>query len=41
MQKQLSMITGSVEYTGFKGLDIIVEAVFEDFITKTKYGGRS
>jgi 3-hydroxyacyl-CoA dehydrogenase/enoyl-CoA hydratase/3-hydroxybutyryl-CoA epimerase len=34
MQKQLSMITGSVEYTGFKGLDIVVEAVFEDLSLK-------
>lgn len=34
MQKQLSMITGSVEYTGFKALDIVVEAVFEDLTLK-------
>ncbi len=34
MQKQLSMITGSVEYTGFKALDIVVEAVFEDLSLK-------
>ncbi len=34
MQKQLSMITGSVEYTGFKPLDIVVEAVFEDLSLK-------
>ena len=34
MQKQLSMITGSVNYTGFKGLDIVVEAVFEDLNLK-------
>jgi 3-hydroxyacyl-CoA dehydrogenase/enoyl-CoA hydratase/3-hydroxybutyryl-CoA epimerase len=36
MQKQLSMITGSVEYTGFKALDIVVEAVFEDLSLKQK-----
>jgi 3-hydroxyacyl-CoA dehydrogenase/enoyl-CoA hydratase/3-hydroxybutyryl-CoA epimerase len=34
MQKQLSMITGSIEYTGFKPLDIVVEAVFEDLSLK-------
>ena len=36
MQKQLSMITGSVNYTGFKGVDIVVEAVFEDLSLKQK-----
>ncbi|TMM44843.1 fatty acid oxidation complex subunit alpha FadJ [Colwellia ponticola] len=36
MQKQLAMITGSVEYTGFKALDIVVEAVFEDLSLKQK-----
>jgi len=36
MQKQLSMITGSVEYTGFKSVDIVVEAVFEDLSLKQK-----
>ena len=34
MQKQLAMITGSVDYTGFKALDIVVEAVFEDLTLK-------
>jgi len=34
MQKQLAMITGSVDYTGFKTLDIVVEAVFEDLTLK-------
>ena len=34
MQKQLAMITGSVDYTGFKSLDIVVEAVFEDLSLK-------
>ena len=34
MQKQLAMITGSVEYTGFQALDIVVEAVFEDLALK-------
>jgi 3-hydroxyacyl-CoA dehydrogenase/enoyl-CoA hydratase/3-hydroxybutyryl-CoA epimerase len=36
MQKQLAMITGSVNYTGFKKLDIVVEAVFEDLSLKQK-----
>lgn len=30
MQKQLSMLTGSLDYKGFKDTDIVVEAVFED-----------
>ncbi len=34
MQKQLSMITGSVDYSGFKECDIVVEAVFEDLSLK-------
>ncbi|WP_019027721.1 fatty acid oxidation complex subunit alpha FadJ [Colwellia piezophila] len=34
MQKQLAMITGSIEYTGFKSIDIVVEAVFEDLTLK-------
>lgn len=34
MQKQLAMVTGSVDYTGFKALDIVVEAVFEDLTLK-------
>ena len=36
MQKQLAMITGSIEYTGFKAVDIVVEAVFEDLTLKQK-----
>ncbi len=34
MQKQLAMITGSVYFTGFKSVDIVVEAVFEDLELK-------
>ena len=34
MQKQLAMITGSIDYTGFKSVDIVVEAVFEDLELK-------
>ncbi len=30
MQKQLAMITGTVDYTGFKKADIVIEAVFEN-----------
>ncbi|WDE08334.1 fatty acid oxidation complex subunit alpha FadJ [Thalassomonas viridans] len=36
MQKQMSSITGTLDYTGFKDLDIIVEAVFEDLPLKQK-----
>jgi 3-hydroxyacyl-CoA dehydrogenase/enoyl-CoA hydratase/3-hydroxybutyryl-CoA epimerase len=36
MQKQLSMITGTVDYTGLHDADIIVEAVFEDLSLKQK-----
>lgn len=34
MQKQLSMITGSIDYSGFKDVDIVVEAVFESLELK-------
>ena len=34
MQKQLAMITGSIDYTGFKSIDIVIEAVFEDLALK-------
>ncbi|MBU2892062.1 fatty acid oxidation complex subunit alpha FadJ [Colwellia sp. D2M02] len=34
MQKQLAMITGTVNFTGFKSVDIVVEAVFEDLALK-------
>lgn len=34
MQKQLAMITGSVDYRGFSDVDIVVEAVFEDLSLK-------
>ncbi len=36
MQKQLSMITGTIDYSGFKDVDIVVEAVFEDLSLKQK-----
>ena len=34
MQKQLSAITGTLDYSGFKDIDIVVEAVFEDLPLK-------
>jgi len=34
MQKQLLMITGTVDYSGFKDIDIVVEAVFENLALK-------
>lgn len=34
MQKQMSMITGCVDYSGFKYVDIVVEAVFENLELK-------
>ncbi|XPF95875.1 fatty acid oxidation complex subunit alpha FadJ [Colwellia sp. RE-S-Sl-9] len=34
MQKQLSAITGSTDYTGFKHCDMVIEAVFEDLDLK-------
>jgi len=36
MQKQLSSITGTIDYSGFKHLDIVIEAVFEDLSLKQK-----
>ncbi|BDX06215.1 fatty acid oxidation complex subunit alpha FadJ [Planctobacterium marinum] len=34
MQKQMAMLTGSLNYDGFKDTDIVVEAVFEDLNLK-------
>ncbi|MDO6505574.1 fatty acid oxidation complex subunit alpha FadJ [Colwellia sp. 4_MG-2023] len=34
MQKQMSMITGCTDYSGFKNVDIVVEAVFENLELK-------
>ncbi|WP_206484627.1 fatty acid oxidation complex subunit alpha FadJ [Thalassotalea sp. G2M2-11] len=33
-QKQMSMITGTTDYTGFKATDVVIEAVFEDLALK-------
>jgi 3-hydroxyacyl-CoA dehydrogenase / enoyl-CoA hydratase / 3-hydroxybutyryl-CoA epimerase len=34
MQKQMSLITGTTDYSGFHDVDIVVEAVFEDLALK-------
>ncbi len=34
MQKQLNMVTGTVDYTGFSDVDMVIEAVFEDLTLK-------
>ena len=34
MQKQLSLITGTTDYSGFHDVDMVVEAVFEDLALK-------
>ena len=36
MQKQLALLTGTLDYSGYKGIDIVVEAVFEDLDLKQK-----
>ncbi|WP_448210884.1 fatty acid oxidation complex subunit alpha FadJ [Colwellia sp. MEBiC06753] len=36
MQKQMSLITGTLDYSGFSQVDIVVEAVFEDLALKQK-----
>lgn len=34
MQQQLSLITGTTDYSGFKHVDMVIEAVFEDLTLK-------
>ncbi|GAA0853578.1 fatty acid oxidation complex subunit alpha FadJ [Aliiglaciecola litoralis] len=34
MQKQMSLLTGSVDYSGFGDADVVIEAVFEDLTLK-------
>lgn len=34
MQKQLSLLTGATDYSGFKNVDMVIEAVFEDLKLK-------
>ena len=34
MQKQLALITGTTDYSGFQSTDIVIEAVFEDLTLK-------
>jgi 3-hydroxyacyl-CoA dehydrogenase/enoyl-CoA hydratase/3-hydroxybutyryl-CoA epimerase len=36
MQKQMAMITGTVDYSGFSNTDVVIEAVFEDLSLKQK-----
>ncbi len=36
MQKQLAMITGCIDYSGFNKADMVIEAVFEDLSLKQK-----
>ncbi|MGJ8693646.1 MAG: fatty acid oxidation complex subunit alpha FadJ [Thalassotalea sp.] len=36
MQRQLNNITGTVDYSGFKNTDVVIEAVFEDLSLKQK-----
>jgi len=36
MQKQMAMITGTVDYSGVKSVDVVIEAVFEDLSLKQK-----
>ena len=36
MQKQLSLLTGTLDYAGYHDIDIVVEAVFEDLDLKQK-----
>jgi len=36
MQKQMAMITGTIDYSGFKNADVVIEAVFEDLTLKQK-----
>ncbi|MBD2800963.1 fatty acid oxidation complex subunit alpha FadJ [Xenorhabdus sp. M] len=34
--RQMSLLTGTTDYSGFKQVDIVVEAVFEDLVLKRK-----
>lgn len=36
MQKQMSLLTGTLDYSGYQDVDIVVEAVFEDLDLKQK-----
>jgi 3-hydroxyacyl-CoA dehydrogenase/enoyl-CoA hydratase/3-hydroxybutyryl-CoA epimerase len=36
MQKQMAMITGTTDYSGFKNVDVVIEAVFEDLSLKQR-----
>ena len=34
MQKQMALLTGSIDYSGFSDADVVIEAVFEDLTLK-------
>ncbi len=36
MQKQLSLLTGTIDYSGYGDADVVIEAVFEDLSLKQK-----
>jgi len=36
MQKQLALLTGTLDYSGYQDADIVVEAVFEDLDLKQR-----
>lgn len=36
MQKQMSLLTGTLDYSGYKDVDMVIEAVFEDLDLKQK-----
>lgn len=36
MQKQMANITGCLDYSGYKSIDVVIEAVFEDLALKQK-----
>ncbi|MCY7295865.1 fatty acid oxidation complex subunit alpha FadJ [Alteromonas sp. a30] len=36
MQKQLALLTGTLDYSGYKDVDMVIEAVFEDLDLKQK-----
>lgn len=36
MQKQLALLTGTLDYSGYKDVDMVIEAVFEDVDLKQK-----
>ena len=39
LQLTMNRITGTTDYSGFKHVDMVIEAVFEDLKTEAKHGG--